>query len=167
MDCGIPVLPPGLPGQQSDSRLEQSRSFATSGATASETLHSTNNFPEFTGRVCPAPCETSCTLNIHRQSRHHQNHRMPDRRSRLGRRLDPAASWRRKRPARPWPLSDLVQRVWLARNNWPAPATVLRCLRRRPHWRPAALRHSRFQDGKALDRPAHAPDGSRRRGFPH
>ena len=27
-------------------------------------LHSTNNFPEFTGRVCPAPCEASCTLNI-------------------------------------------------------------------------------------------------------
>ena len=31
---------------------------------ASEILHSTNNFPEFTGRVCPAPCEASCTLNI-------------------------------------------------------------------------------------------------------
>src|SRR4030095_12807358 len=32
--------------------------------TASEALHSTNNFPEFTGRICPAPCEASCTLNI-------------------------------------------------------------------------------------------------------
>ncbi len=32
--------------------------------TASENLHTTNNFPEFTGRVCPAPCEASCTLNI-------------------------------------------------------------------------------------------------------
>jgi glutamate synthase (NADPH/NADH) small chain len=31
---------------------------------ALDTLHSTNNFPEFTGRVCPAPCETACTLNI-------------------------------------------------------------------------------------------------------
>ena len=31
---------------------------------ASEVLHSTNNFPEFTGRICPAPCEASCTLNI-------------------------------------------------------------------------------------------------------
>ena len=27
-------------------------------------LHSTNNFPEFTGRICPAPCEAACTLNI-------------------------------------------------------------------------------------------------------
>ena len=31
---------------------------------ALEELHATNNFPEFTGRVCPAPCETSCVLNI-------------------------------------------------------------------------------------------------------
>ncbi|MGB9042216.1 MAG: glutamate synthase, partial [Pseudolabrys sp.] len=31
---------------------------------AARNLHSTNNFPEFTGRVCPAPCEASCTLNI-------------------------------------------------------------------------------------------------------
>ena len=31
---------------------------------ASEVLHSTNNFPEFTGRICPAPCEEACTLNI-------------------------------------------------------------------------------------------------------
>src|SRR3569832_2475840 len=31
---------------------------------ALDNLHSTNNFPEFTGRVCPAPCEAACTLNI-------------------------------------------------------------------------------------------------------
>ncbi|MDO8374212.1 MAG: glutamate synthase subunit beta, partial [Polaromonas sp.] len=31
---------------------------------AIETLHSTNNFPEFTGRICPAPCEAACTLNV-------------------------------------------------------------------------------------------------------
>ena len=31
---------------------------------ALDVLHSTNNFPEFTGRICPAPCEASCTLNI-------------------------------------------------------------------------------------------------------
>src|SRR5690606_41344765 len=31
---------------------------------ALKNLHSTNNFPEFTGRICPAPCEASCTLNI-------------------------------------------------------------------------------------------------------
>ena len=40
-------------------------SIATGGGkNALEVLHSTNNFPEFTGRVCPAPCEAACTLNI-------------------------------------------------------------------------------------------------------
>ena len=34
------------------------------GKTLLRTLHSTNNFPEFTGRICPAPCEAACTLNI-------------------------------------------------------------------------------------------------------
>src|SRR5258706_16189549 len=33
---------------------------------ASELLHATNNFPEFTGKVCPAPCEESCVLNLQR-----------------------------------------------------------------------------------------------------
>ena len=31
---------------------------------AIDVLHSTNNFPEFTGRICPAPCEAACTLNV-------------------------------------------------------------------------------------------------------
>ncbi len=35
---------------------------------ALDTLHSTNNFPEFTGRVCPAPCEAACTLNVNRDA---------------------------------------------------------------------------------------------------
>ena len=40
---------------------------------ASEVLHSTNNFPEVTGRVCPAPCEAACTLNIDIQTcGHHE-----------------------------------------------------------------------------------------------
>ena len=33
-------------------------------------LHATNNFPEFTGRICPAPCEASCVLSIQRGARH-------------------------------------------------------------------------------------------------
>ncbi len=54
---------------------------------ASRNLHSTNNFPEFTGRVCPAPCEASCTLNLTEKPGHHQDHRMRDRRPRLRERL--------------------------------------------------------------------------------
>ncbi len=34
------------------------------GGSQSSVLHSTNNFPEFTGRICPAPCEAACTLNL-------------------------------------------------------------------------------------------------------
>ena len=38
--------------------------IAAAGSDAIERLHSTNNFPEFTGRICPAPCEAACVLNI-------------------------------------------------------------------------------------------------------
>jgi glutamate synthase (NADPH/NADH) small chain len=63
MDCGIPFCHTGcpvnnlIPDWNDLVYREQWRA-------ALETLHSTNNFPEFTGRVCPAPCEASCTLNI-------------------------------------------------------------------------------------------------------
>ena len=63
MDCGIPFCHSGcpvnnlIPDWNNLVYREQWR-------TALETLHSTNNFPEFTGRICPAPCEASCTLNI-------------------------------------------------------------------------------------------------------
>ena len=58
------VLSQRLPGQQSDPRLEQPGLSRPVARRRSTTLHSTNNFPEFTGRICPAPCEASCTLNI-------------------------------------------------------------------------------------------------------
>ena len=59
-----PVLSQRLPGQQPDPGLERAGATATAGRTRSTMLHSTNNFPEFTGRICPAPCEAACTLNI-------------------------------------------------------------------------------------------------------
>ena len=46
------------------SRTGTTSSTAATGTRRSRNLHSTNNFPEFTGRVCPAPCEASCTLNL-------------------------------------------------------------------------------------------------------
>ncbi|MEI7711078.1 MAG: glutamate synthase subunit beta [Rhodospirillales bacterium] len=63
MDCGIPFCHNGcpvnnmIPDWNNLVYKEQYRSALT-------VLHSTNNFPEFTGRICPAPCEASCTLNI-------------------------------------------------------------------------------------------------------
>ena len=63
MDCGIPYCHSGCPvnNQIPDwNDLVYNKNWEE----ASRNLHSTNNFPEFTGRVCPAPCEASCTLNI-------------------------------------------------------------------------------------------------------
>ena len=59
-----PVLPQRLSGQQPDPGLEQPGLSRPVAERRSRTLHSTNNFPEFTGRICPAPCEAACTLNI-------------------------------------------------------------------------------------------------------
>ena len=44
--------------------MERPGATRTGGATRIERLHATNNFPEFTGRLCPAPCEASCVLGI-------------------------------------------------------------------------------------------------------
>ncbi len=63
MDCGIPYCHKGCPV---NNQIPDWNDLIYKGnwAEASRNLHSTNNFPEFTGRVCPAPCEASCTLNL-------------------------------------------------------------------------------------------------------
>ena len=63
MDCGIPFCNSGCPVNNiipdwNDLVFQQNWEAAI------DVLHSTNNFPEFTGRICPAPCEAACTLNI-------------------------------------------------------------------------------------------------------
>jgi|TARA_B110000093_G_scaffold177666_1_gene214967 glutamate synthase (NADPH/NADH) small chain len=63
MDCGIPFCNNGCPVNNiipdwNDLVFQQNWEAAI------DVLHSTNNFPEFTGRICPAPCEAACTLNI-------------------------------------------------------------------------------------------------------
>ncbi|NMM37362.1 MAG: glutamate synthase subunit beta [Glaciimonas sp.] len=63
MDCGIPFCSNGCPV---NNVIPDWNDLVYRGnyQAALETLHSTNNFPEFTGRICPAPCESACTLNI-------------------------------------------------------------------------------------------------------
>ena len=140
---------------------------AAAGSEAIERLHSTNNFPEFTGRICPAPCEEACVLNINDDPVTIKNiekniidhafaegwvhaagarapHRQDGGRGRLGPRragVRPAARARR-------PRGDAVRA-------------------RRPDRRPAALRHPRLQDGEVAHRPAHGADGGRGRDLPH
>ena len=59
-----PLLPRGLPARATSSPSGTTWSTGTTGPTAIERLHATNNFPEFTGRLCPAPCEAACVLGI-------------------------------------------------------------------------------------------------------
>src|SRR6195952_1350559 len=63
MDCGIPFCHKGCP---LGNIIPDWNHFTYTGKyeAAADRLHSTNNFPEFTGRICPAPCEEACVLNI-------------------------------------------------------------------------------------------------------
>jgi glutamate synthase (NADPH/NADH) small chain len=63
MDCGIPFCHQGCPVNNIIPEFNN-LVYRDQWLNALEVLHSTNNFPEFTGRICPAPCEASCTLNI-------------------------------------------------------------------------------------------------------
>jgi glutamate synthase (NADPH/NADH) small chain len=63
MDCGIPYCHTGCPVNNIIPDWND-LVFRGKYREAIEVLHSTNNFPEFTGRICPAPCQESCTLNI-------------------------------------------------------------------------------------------------------
>ena len=63
MDCGIPFCHQGCPVNNIIPDWND-LVYRDRWAEAIEVLHSTNNFPEFTGRICPAPCEASCTLNL-------------------------------------------------------------------------------------------------------
>ena len=63
MDCGIPFCHNGCPVNNVIPEWNN-LVYESDWKKALEVLHSTNNFPEFTGRICPAPCEASCTLNL-------------------------------------------------------------------------------------------------------
>ncbi len=63
MECGVPYCHRGCPV---NNQIPDWNDLVYNGdwEAAARNLHSTNNFPEFTGRVCPAPCEAACTLNL-------------------------------------------------------------------------------------------------------
>jgi len=63
MDCGIPYCHNGCPVNNQIPDWND-LVYRSDWKRAAENLHSTNNFPEVTGRICPAPCEAACTLNI-------------------------------------------------------------------------------------------------------
>jgi glutamate synthase (NADPH) small chain len=65
MDCGVPYCHSGT-GCPVNNQIPDWNDliYQQNWEEASRNLHSTNNFPEFTGRICPAPCEEACTLNL-------------------------------------------------------------------------------------------------------
>jgi hypothetical protein len=89
---------------------------------ALEVLHSTNNFPEFTGRVCPAPCEAACTLNVNDDAVGIKSieHAIIDR---PGPRAGCKPQPRREDRQEAWPWSAPARPGWLRRSSWRAPAT--------------------------------------------
>ncbi|MDT7516521.1 glutamate synthase subunit beta [Rhodoferax mekongensis] len=67
MDCGTPFCNNGCPVNNIIPDFND-LVYRKDWKAAIDTLHSTNNFPEFTGRICPAPCEAACTLNVNEEA---------------------------------------------------------------------------------------------------
>ena len=165
MDCGIPFCHQGCPlgnviPDWNDLVYHQRWQAA------SDRLHATNNFPEWTGRLCPAPCEGVLCARHQRRSGHDQVDRAVDRRTCLRAWLDSGAAAgvahgqaRRRRR-----LGTGRARGRRRAEQGRAPRDRLRT--RRPHRRAAPLRHSRVQARKALHRPPARPDVRGRRGVP-
>ena len=168
MDCGVPFCHQGCPlgnliPEWND--LVWRRDWRE----AAERLHATNNFPEFTGRLCPAPCESACVLGISADpvTIKQVEVEIVDRAwaegwvtaaaavaVRPGR--GPAGRGGRLRPGRAGrrPAAD------------PGRARGHRVRAGRPAGRPAPLRDPRVQDGEAAPGPAAGPDGGRGDGIP-
>ena len=121
MDCGTPFCNSGCPV---NNIIPDFNDLVYRGdwKNAIEVLHSTNNFPEFTGRVCPAPCEAACTLNVNDDRGGHQVDRARHHRPRLGRRLGQAAAGGGEDRQDRWPWSAAARPGWRRRSNWRAPA---------------------------------------------
>ena len=116
MDCGIPFCHQGCPLGNLipdwNDLVYKDRWQA-----AIDRLHATNNFPEFTGKLCPAPCEGSCVLGINEDPVTIKSIEAIDHRPRVGRRLGDAAARRPRAPGRRW-------RSWApARRGWPPPTS--------------------------------------------
>ena len=166
MDCGIPFCNNGCP---LGNLIPDWNDLVYRGhwQDAIDRLHATNNFPEFTGRLCPAPCESACVLGINQPPVTIKQVEVEiidkafdegwvdaappdgqDRQARRRRRIGPGRS--RRRPA-----------------THPRRSRRRRARARRPDRRPAAVRHPRVQDGEAPHRSPARPDGGGGHRVPH
>ena len=129
MDCGIPFCQSGCPVHNIIPDWND-LVYRHQWRDALDVLHSTNNFPEFTGRVCPAPCEAACTLNINDDAVGIKSieHFIIDKGWDEGWVVPQVA--RRRRPENAWPSSVPALPEWPARSNSRARATTSCCSRR-------------------------------------
>ena len=138
----------GLPDQQPDPGVERPR-LPRPVAEALDRLHKTNNFPEFTGRVCPAPCEGSCVLGINEPPVTIKNIECAI--------VDTGfdEGWIVAEPPAGAHRQEGRGRRLRARRAWPRPrsstrpATGHRLRARRPHRRPADVRHPEHEARQA------------------
>ena len=157
MNCGVPYchgtntitnLPTGCPV---NNQIPDWNDLVYSGnwEEAARNLHSTNNFPEVTGRVCPAPCEASCTLNIDDNPVTIKTHR-----SEIADRAIANGWVKPERYAAQDRQEGRGDRLGPRRHGLRAAARARRPRRaslreERQGRRPDALRHPRLQDGEA------------------
>ena len=160
MDCGIPFCNNGCPlGNLIPDWNDLV--YRDRWREAIERLHATNNFPEFTGRLCPAPCEAACVLGINQDPVTIKQVEVEI--------IDRAWAEGWVAPVRPARRTGKQVAVVgsgpaglaAAQQLTRAGHDVVRVRAGRPHRRPAALRHPRVQDGEAPPRPAPRPDGGR------
>ena len=166
MDCGIPFCHSGCPVNNLIPDWND-LVYQHDWQAAIERLHQTNNFPEITGRICPAPCEAACTLNIDDAPVTIKSIEgaIADRALREG--------WVKPQGA----SRGSGKRIAIV-GSGPAGLACAQQLARMGHAptvfekvgpdrRPASLRHSRLQAGQVDHRPPHRADGGRGRHLPH
>ena len=160
MDCGIPFCNNGCPLGNLIPEWND-LVYRDHWREAIDRLHATNNFPEFTGRLCPAPCEAACVLGINADPVTIKQVEVEI--------IDRAFSEGWVRPLVPSVRTGKSVAVVgsgpaglaAAQQLDPGRARRRRVRAGRPHRRPAALRHPRVQDGEAPPRPPPRPDAGR------
>ena len=166
MDCGIPFCNNGCPLGNIIPDWND-LTYRNRWEDAIERLHATNNFPEFTGRLCPAPCEAACVLGINQDPVTIKQIEV----SIIDRAWD--EGW--VRPVRPSSLHREARgghRLGPGRPGRGPAAHPCRAPRHRlragrSHRWTAAVRHPRVQDGEAGPRPSPGPDAGRGHRVPH
>ena len=166
MDCGIPFCHNGCPVNNLIPDWNN-LVYRHQWQAAVRSLHSTNNFPGVHRPHLSRAVRGVLHAEHRRQPGDHQDDRVRHRRSRLAGRLDhaPSAVAPNRQARRGGRFRSGRPRLCAAARARRACGDAVR--EERPHRRPAALRHSRLQDGEAPDRPPHRADDGRRRRVPH